>query len=131
MARIRSIHPGLFTDELYMALSMAGKAVWPGLWTEADDHGVFEWKPLSLKARLMPCADIDIATTLGEYEALGLVIKFSEGEKAYGVIKGFCHWQRPKKPLNRFPLPNQFPTKTPLLPQNLRRGRRKEEGGKR
>ncbi len=41
MARIRSIHPGLFTDEAFMALSLLARVVLPGLWTECDDQGVF------------------------------------------------------------------------------------------
>lgn len=142
MARIRSIHPGLFTDELYMSLSMPAKAVWPGLWTEADDHGVFEWKPLSLKARLMPCESIDMAAILAEFVEKGLTINFEEGGKSYGAIKGFCKWQRPKSPTYRFPLPEiaalfvdesarhseevpkESPTPTPKSSQ------RKEEGGR-
>lgn len=105
MARIRSIHPGLFTDEGYMSLSLAAKAAWPGIWTEADDHGVFEWKPITLKAKLLPADNVDMAAILQETIDHGLTIQFTEGGKTFGVIKGFLKWQRPREPSYRYPFP--------------------------
>lgn len=32
MARIRSVHPGLYTDEAFMTLSMAARVLIVGLW---------------------------------------------------------------------------------------------------
>ena len=64
MARIRSVHPGLFTDESFMSASPLARIVMIGVWTEADDNGVFEWKPLTLKARLLPADNADMAAIL-------------------------------------------------------------------
>lgn len=135
MARIRSIHPGLFTDESYMALSLAGKAVWPGVWTEADDHGVIEWKPLTLKARLAPADPVDMAELLAEFVAKGLLLRFTEDGRQYAVIKGFIKWQRPKEPRYRFPFPQaaklfaeNFSNASPISPQREEEGGRREEG---
>lgn len=110
MSRIRSIHPGLFTDESYMSLSIAAKAIWPGIWTEADDAGVFEWKPFTLKARLLPTENVDMKELLAELEANDLVRQFTQDGKCYGAVRGFCKWQRPRKPTYRFPLPSEFHT---------------------
>ena len=51
MSRIRSIHPGLFTDEAFMEASIPARMLIMGLWCEAWDDGVFEIKPLTIKAR--------------------------------------------------------------------------------
>lgn len=110
MARIRSIHPGLFTDEVYMAMSPLAKAAWPGIWTECDDHGVFEWKPIVLKARLLPADTVDLEALLEELVGKGAIRKFEDGGKWYGTVRNFCLFQKPKKPIYRHPLPNQFRT---------------------
>lgn len=104
MARIRSIHPSLTTDENFMSMSIACKAFWPLLWTECDDKGIFEWKPIVLKARLFPADQIDIAELLRELVELGCVIRFDDGGKFYGAVRNFCKYQRPKKPNSVHPI---------------------------
>lgn len=106
MARIRSVHPGLFTDEAYMSLSMAGKAALPGIWTECDDQGVFEWKPLVLKARIFPVDPVDMGQLLAELTSAGIVHPYEIDGRSYGVVRNFRKWQRPEKPKNRYPLPD-------------------------
>lgn len=108
MPRIRSIHPSLFTDEDYMSLSPFAMAAWPGIWVEADDNGVFEWKPLTLKARLLPCAAINMGDVLAEYEARGMVQRFNVAGKEYGAIRNFRKFQRPEKPKAWHPLPDEL-----------------------
>lgn len=141
MARIRSIHPGLFTDEAFASLSMAARVLLLGVWTEADDHGVFEWKPVSLKMRVMPVDNVDIPALLSECEAAGVIKGFEEG-KRYGLVRNFCRYQRPKKPNYVHPMPAEFYTyvglkedgSVPVLHQS-RTGSEKtsqrEEGGNR
>ena len=67
MARIRSVHPGLLTDEAFMTLTVESPLAIPllvGLWMEADDAGTFEWKPLTLKARILPAITQNISELL-------------------------------------------------------------------
>lgn len=109
MARIRSIHPGLFTDEAFASLSMAARVLLLGIWTEADDHGVFEWKPVTLKMRIMPADNVNIAELLNECAAVDVVKLFSSG-KSYGVVRNFCRYQRPKKPKYVHPMPQELRT---------------------
>lgn len=104
MARIRSIHPGMASDEAYMSMSMAAKAAWPLLWTECDDHGAFEWKPIVLKARIFPADNVDFAELLEEYARLGCVMRVEIEGKPVGLIRNFCKFQSPKKPRYRFTL---------------------------
>jgi hypothetical protein len=107
MARIRSIHPGLFTDEGFASLSMAARVLLVGIWTEADDHGVFEWKPVTLKMRIMPVDNVSIPELLSECEHAGTIKRFSSG-KSYGLVRNFCRFQRPKKPKYIHPIPREL-----------------------
>jgi hypothetical protein len=53
MARIRSVHPSLFTDEAWVSCSPLARVLYIGLLTDADDQGLFEWKPIQIKMRLL------------------------------------------------------------------------------
>jgi hypothetical protein len=149
MARIRSIHPGLFTDEAFMSASPYARLMIIGIWGEAWDDGVFEWKPLTLKAKLFPIDVVDASSLLDELERLEFLKRFSVGGKLFGAIRNFCKWQRPKKPnssrmlpaeLRTYvaltydssePVPNHSPIASEKSPQREDEGGRMEdEGGK-
>lgn len=147
MARIRSIHPGLFTDEAFMSVSVEARILLIGIWTEAFDDGVFEWKPLTLKARIFPVNDVDVRSLLSELVNAQIIASFEEAGKTYGAVRNFQKYQRPKKPnssgvlpdqlrsyvcapdQNSEPVPNQFPTNGEKSPQMEDGGgnRREEE----
>jgi len=110
MARIRSIHPGLSSDEAYMSMSMTAKAAWPHLWMECDDHGVFEWKPIVLKARIFPADNVDFPALLEEFKRLECVKMVEIAGRQCGLVRNFCRFQRPKKPSYRHLLPDEFRT---------------------
>jgi hypothetical protein len=98
MARIRSIHPGLFTDEAFMSASMAARVLIVGLWTEAWDDGAFEWKPIVIKARIFPADAVDVSALLDELKELNVIMRAERGGKSYGLIRNFRKFQRPKSP---------------------------------
>ena len=146
MSRIRSIHPGLFSDESFMSLTIDNPICIPlllGLWTEADDDGVFEWKPLTIKAKVLPAAMVDVTAMLDVLLGLNFILKYDAAGKTYGAIRNFKTWQRPKQPKVRYPktpivesyvgsngegLPHRFPTDGEMSPQREEGGgRRKEE----
>jgi hypothetical protein len=106
MARIRSIHPKLLTDEAFMALTLDCPLAIPllvGLWMEADDSGTFEWKLLTLKARILPAPNVDIAELLDALCRGEFIKRFEIGDKSFGVIRNFVKYQRPKSPLDTLP----------------------------
>ncbi len=105
MARIRSQHPGIFTDEAYMALSFAAREALRGLWAYADDHGVFEWKPVTLKARIFPADSVSFPALLTELEKAGFVRAYQAEGRSFGVVRNFVKYQRPRKPSYVHPLP--------------------------
>lgn len=110
MARIRSIHPGIWTDEGFMALSAHARLLLIGLWNEAFDDGVFEWKPLTLKARIFPVDAVIVDDLLAEVEAVGFIrpAYSPDGEKRIGLIRNFQRFQRPKKPNSSGMLPDEW-----------------------
>jgi hypothetical protein len=110
MARIRSLHPALFTDDRYMALSFAARELIKGIWCEADDQGLFEWKPLTLKARIMPADPIDVVPLLDELMLGQFVSRFEHSGTSYGAVRNFRRFQRPKKPNSIHFMPPEWRT---------------------
>ena len=132
MSRIRSIHPGLWTDEEFVGLSAFARLLFMGLWNECDDKGCFEWKPLTLKMRLLPADNIDVSALLDEIVVAGAIRQYEIGGKKFGAVRNFGKFQRPKKPndihpatpeilafcaICSEPVPNQFPTGGGIAPQ--------------
>jgi hypothetical protein len=108
MARIRSVHPGLFSDESWVSCSFPARLLFVGLWTDADDQGVFEWRPVQLKMRLLPNDAVEVSALLAELEAVDLIRGYEVAGKRFGAIKNFQKHQRPKKPNALFPLPKSL-----------------------
>jgi hypothetical protein len=145
MSRIRSTHPGLFTDEKFMELTVEcplAAILLQGIWCEADDHGVFEWKPLTIKAKVLPAVPSPIGELLTALEDLGFITRYSVEGREYGAVRNFTKWQRPKKPrvihpkaehiasyvgLGDEPVPHQFPTSGENPPQREDGGGRRDE----
>lgn len=158
MSRIRSVHPGLWTDERFASVAPLARLFFIGIWNECDDQGIFEWSPLKLKMRLLPADNADAATLLAALDAAGMVLPFVVDGRTYGVVRNFARYQRPKKPNAIHPAPDQavafaatgsapenkpcsepasretHPTSEPLpnlFPTGTEKGeQRKEEGGR-
>ena len=105
MARIRSTHPGQWSDEDFVAMSFPARILALALRNIADDHGVFEWKPLTIKMQLLPADSMDVTTLLSEMVENNIVVEFEAEGKRYGAIRNFMKWQRPKKPSYQHPCP--------------------------
>jgi hypothetical protein len=116
MARIRSVLPGLFTDESFVVLSEAAQVLFIGLWTEADDQGVFEWKPITIRMKLRPTKDGPVEPLLSELEAGNCIRKFEVDGRQYGAVRNFRRYQKPKSPNAIFPCPPDIGRYTALTP---------------
>jgi len=81
-----------------MGLSAHARLLIIGIWTEAFDDGVFDWKPLTLKARIFPVDAVDMIDLLGELIAGAFIRKEEVDGKFVGLIRNFREFQRPKKP---------------------------------
>ena len=106
MARIRSVHPGLFTDADWVECSSMARILIIGLWTHADDQGLFVWRAKEIKMTILPGDDVDIVALLDELSKGGLIRTYEVAGKAYGAIRNFRKWQRPQKPNALYPLPD-------------------------
>lgn len=111
MPRIRSVHPGLLTDEAVMSLTVESPLapfLFVGLLMQADDHGIFEWKPLTMKARCLPAISADINSIFRALEGVDMIRKFDADGRQFGAIRNFCQWQNPKSPKYVHPMPEDI-----------------------
>lgn len=110
MARIRSVHPGIWTDEAFVSASRDARLLFIGILNECDDQGAFEWKPLQIKMRLAAGDDATVATVSGwldELERVNLLKRYDAKGRCYGAVRNFQEWQRPKKPNSVHPMPDE------------------------
>lgn len=108
MARIRSIHPGFFTDEDLVSVSAFARLLVIGLGVQADDKGIFEWKPLMLKMRIFPGDNVEVSDLLSELAEANCIAMYEMNGRKYGAIRNFRKHQRPKTPNDVHPIPNDF-----------------------
>lgn len=104
MSRIRSIHPGQWTDEDFVECSFPARLLAISLRNEADDNGIFEWRPTRLKMRIFPADALDVAELLDELAARSIVMKFEAAGRAYGAIRNFRVFQNPRSPKAEHPI---------------------------
>lgn len=107
MARIRSLHPGQWTDDDFVSCSAFARLLALGLRNEADDNGIFEWNPTKLKMRILPADNADVPALLSELECSRQVLRYKAMGKEYGIIRSFTRFQRPKKPTFQYPVPSE------------------------
>ncbi len=108
MPRIRSVHPGLFTDEAFLDASPLARLFLIGLFCEAYDDGVFEWKPRQLKVRLLPLDKADADGLLEELQGLGFLHRYRFRGRDLGALRNFQKWQSPQKPKSSELLPPEL-----------------------
>jgi hypothetical protein len=118
MARIRSLHPGQASDEDFVAMSVQARLFCLLLRCHADDQGIFEWKPKTLKMKIFPADNIDVVPLLDDLVANRQIMRFEVGGGSYGAIRNFRKYQRPKKPSNSYPLPDDMRTYVGLSTSN-------------
>jgi hypothetical protein len=105
MPRIRAVFPAQWTDEDFVALSLAARLLTIAIRNHADDHGCFEWKPIALKMKVFPGDSFDVEPLLAEMVDNDICQCFTVAGRRYGVIRNFCKFQRPKKPSYQYPFP--------------------------
>jgi hypothetical protein len=93
MARIRSVHPGLFTDEAFVSVSIPARLLLIALWTECDDVGTFVWDAERLKRTLYPADDVDVVSLLQELQGQGVVLQYTVDGVDYGAVGNFWRMQ--------------------------------------
>lgn len=116
MARIRSVHPTIWTDEAFVSCSAFARILCMALWTEADDQGAFPWKPVTIKMRLLPADEVDVPALLAELVEHNIICRYEVEGRGYGLFRNFGKFQRPKKPNAIHHVPDELRTYAGLVP---------------
>lgn len=111
MARLRTVKPEYWTDELVGQCSIAARLLFVGTWNFADDYGGLARSAKQLKAQVFPYDNIDCEPLIQELLAVGLLIEYEVDGKKYLHIRGFKKHQKVEKPAApRIPLYETSPT---------------------
>jgi hypothetical protein len=140
MARIRTIKPEFFTDEVVGECSPTTRLLFVACWVFADDNGNLERSAKQLKAQAFPYDSLDCEPMLAELIERGLLIEYEADGKKCLHISGFDRHQRIEKPSKpRLPLYIESPTSPGALPEpspttpgvvgSLREGKGRERKG--
>ena len=95
MARIRSIKPEYFENEVLASLDKLARILFPGLWCLADREGRLEYRPTRIKARILPYDECDISNLLCALEETKFISKYEANGEVYIQIENFAKHQRP------------------------------------
>lgn len=121
MARIRTIKPEFWEDEVIGTLSTCARLLFIASWNVADDEGLLRWTPPYLKSVAFMYDDAigvgEVAGYMDEIERSGLVYPY-RGGKAKQQLGYVVHFHRHQK-INR-PQPSRLPA--PSLQSSAVRG---------
>ncbi len=93
MSHIRSIKPEYFYHEGVTDMSIAARLMLPGIWTCCDKHGRFEWKPKTLKLKILPHDVLDFEALMLEAVAGGFITRYEVGGQKYGLCMNWAKHQ--------------------------------------
>jgi len=102
MARIRTVKPEFWDDELMGSLSRDARLLFIGTWNFADDEARLRWSPAYLKSKVFPYDDDlgpkEVGVLMGELEQSGRVSAYVvDGEtikQTFALIVNFPRHQR-------------------------------------
>lgn len=101
MARIRTIKPEYWDDELIASLSRDARLLFIATWNFADDEGRLRWAPAYIKSKVFPYdTDLDetaVAELMKELEQSGRVHPYVVSqtiEQTFAVVINFGRHQR-------------------------------------
>lgn len=109
MARIRSIKPEIWEDELFGNLSVDEQLLFIGLISHSDDEGRLRGAPERVRAAVWPYREVSAAAIDEWLESLAgaaLIVRYVVDRQSYIQVRGWSKHQRVDKPKpSRFPAP--------------------------
>lgn len=108
MARNRMIKSEFWTSEQILACSPEARLLFIGLWSFADDNGIYPGSYIKLKAQVFPndfTIEI-IKAWITELICNELLFEYIVENKTYWMVTGWKKHQRIDKPTYRYPLPS-------------------------
>lgn len=117
MARIRSIKPGFFLNDLLAELPPLDRILFAGLWTLADREGRLEDRTKKIKAAILPYDDHDIDEALNRLSTKNFIQRYEVKGCKYVQIDNFLKHQCPnvKEVESIIPAPSKHRLSTPRL----------------
>lgn len=119
MARMRTLKPGFFTNDLLCEIPPLGRIFFEGLWCNADREGRLSDRPKKLKVEILPYDKADAEEFLAALATRGFLIRYQVNGQRYIQIVNFLLHQNPhyKEPPSTIPPPpgHEDATKPPPL----------------
>ena len=110
MARIRTIKPEFWTDEVVVELDYADRLLFIGLWNFADDQGYLPLRIKRIKMQVFPGDDSDVEKGLRTLWESSLVALYAHPD---GLLLHITNWSRHQKISN--------PAREKYSPSDLRK----------
>jgi len=73
MARIRTIKPEFWTDEVMVQMPFEARLLFVGLWNFCDDYGYLAYEPERIRLQVLPSDDVNISELIDLLSAAGRV----------------------------------------------------------
>lgn len=112
MARIRSLKPGFFHNEILAECEPLARILFMGLWGIANFEGVLEDRPKRIKAQVLPYDECDVENLLDQLAQHKFILRKTIDEKSFLYIPTFQRHQNPHKKEregnNTLPMANRF-----------------------
>lgn len=130
MARIRTIKPEFWTDDLIGAVCRDARLLFIASWNLADDEGLLRWTAPYLKGAVFPFDDdvavVDVQRFMDELTSCGIVFAYKGGrsQQALAYIVNFHKHQK----INR-PSPSRLPP-PPVTDPKVKEMYASRDGGK-
>lgn len=95
MARMRTIKPGFFQNDVLAEVEPLGRILFAGLWTIADRAGRLEDRPKRIKIEILPYDNCDVDGLLDDLASKGFITRYESGGTRYIQINNFGKHQSP------------------------------------
>jgi hypothetical protein len=105
--RTRVLKPDFYMNEEIAHCEPLARILYTGLWCFADKFGVFQWRPLKIKARVFPFDTCKVEPLLEQLLKQELIFQYSVNGEIFGIIPTFLKHQKPHRDEKKsgFPLP--------------------------
>ena len=110
MARKRMIDPSIWDDEGFAGLSLVGRLLYIGMFSQADDYGKGRANTLFLKSKVFPYDDMRVAEVdkaLSEIGHKTSVQFYQVNGQSYYKFKNWNNWQKVDRPTDSI-IPEPF-----------------------
>jgi|GEM_PF-1687841 len=125
LARVRQIHPELWSDAKVVQLSGCAQLLFLGALNFADDEGRIEWNARQFQARFLSRFSLEeIAAWMGEVSTVGLATVYRAHGREYAYFRNFRRYQYTNKPRpSMLPAPDEAPRASYQSADSCRRAR--------